>query len=127
MSKRARRTRNDERRLSMPAVPGELGEPVAVGDAAALVGEELGLAEPRSFARLVEGWKDVVGDAVAEHSRPRGVRRGVLEVVVDRAAWATQLRYLEADVVERASLVVGPGVVGSVRVTVDATSGESPQ
>ena len=122
----ARRNRDTRRRLSRPAVPGELGEPVSIGDAAALVGDELGLAEPRSFARLVDGWNDVVGDAVARHSRPRGVRNGVLDIVVDAPAWATQLRYLEADLVERASRLVGPGVVAAVRVSVDPGPSETP-
>jgi hypothetical protein len=122
-----RRPRDSRRRLSRPAVPGELGEPVSIGDAAALVGDELGLAEPRSFARLVDSWSEVVGDAVAQHSRARGVRNGVLEIVVDAPAWATQLRYLEADLVERASRLVGPGVVSAVRVSVDpGPSGPAP-
>jgi hypothetical protein len=112
--------------LSRPAIPGELGEPVSIGDAAALVGDELGLAEPRSFALLVNGWNDVVGDAVARHSRPRGVRNGVLDIAVDAPAWATQLRYLEADLVERASRLVGPGVVSAVRVSVDPGPSETP-
>jgi predicted nucleic acid-binding Zn ribbon protein len=105
-------------------MPGELGEPVSIGDAAALVGDELGLAEPRSFARLVDSWSDVVGDAVAQHSRARGVRNGVLEIVVDAPAWATQLRYLEADLVDRASRVVGAGVVSAVRISVDPGASE---
>jgi predicted nucleic acid-binding Zn ribbon protein len=92
---------------------------VSIGDAAALVGDELGLAEQRSFALLGDAWNKVVGDAVAQHSRPRGVRNGVLEIVVDAPAWATQLRYLEADLVELASRVVGPGVVSAVRISVD--------
>jgi hypothetical protein len=121
----ARRDRDARRRLSRPAIPGELGEPVSIGDAAALVGDELGLAEPRSFARLVDGWTDVVGDAVAAHSRPRGVRNGVLDIVVDAPAWATQLRFLEADLVERASRLVGPGVVSAVRISVDPGPRES--
>jgi hypothetical protein len=122
----SRRNRGDaRRRLSRPAIPGELGEPVSIGDAAALVGDELGLAEPRSFARLHEAWSDVVGDAVAQHSRPRGVRNGVLDIVVDAPAWATQLRYLEADLVERASRVVGQGVVSAVRVSVESGPAET--
>lgn len=116
---RRRRGGDSRRRLSRPAVPGELGEPVSIGDAAALVGDELGLAEPRSFARLVDSWNDVVGDAVAQHSRARGVRNGVLEILVDAPAWATQLRFLEADLIDRASRLVGPGVVSAVRVSVD--------
>ena len=113
------------KRLSRPAIPGELGEPVSIGDAAALVGDELGLAEPRSFARLADAWNDIVGDAVAHHSRPRGVRNGVLDIVVDAPAWATELRYLEADLVARASRLVGPGVVSAVRVSVDPGSSET--
>ena len=114
-----RRGRDSRRRLSRPALPGELGEPVSIGDAAALVGNELGLAEPRSLAALSGSWTSVVGDAVAQHSRPRGVRNGVLEILVDAPAWATQLRYLEADLVDHASRLVGPGVVSAVRVSVD--------
>jgi predicted nucleic acid-binding Zn ribbon protein len=108
-------------------MPGETGEPVAVGDAAAMVGEQLGLAEPRSSARLQEAWTEIVGDAIARHSHVRGVRKGVLDVVVDGPVWATQLRYLDADLVEAASRLVGPGVVNAVRVTVDDGSRERPE
>jgi len=118
--------RDSRRRLSRPTIPGELGEPVSIGDAAALVGDELGLAEPRSFTRLVDSWNDVVGDAIAQHSRPRGVRNGVLEVAVDAPAWATPLRYLEADLVDRASRLLGPGVVSAVRISVDLGPAETP-
>jgi len=115
----SRRGRDARRRLSRPTIPGELGEPVSIGDAAALIGDQLGLAEPRSFARLVDSWNDIVGDAVAQHSRPRGVRNGLLDIAVDAPAWATQLRYLEADLIERTSRLLGPGVVNAVRVSVD--------
>ena len=110
---------NDRRRLSKSSMPGETGEPVSIGDAAAMVGAELGLADPRSFGRLTAAWPEIVGDSIARHSRVRGVRNGVLEVAVDGAVWATQLRYLEADLVEAASRLVGAGVVASVRVSID--------
>jgi len=122
------RPANDPRkRLSRPKLPGEMGEPVSVGDAAALVGAELGLAEPQVFTRLVDAWAELVGPAVAAHSRVRGVRNGVLEIGVDSPAWATELRYLESDLVERASRLVGPGVVASVRAVVDGPPGEAPE
>jgi hypothetical protein len=114
-----RRRGNDRRRLSRPRLPGEPGEPTTIGDAAALVGEELGLAEPRSFARLVDAWPEIAGDALATHSRVRGIRDEVLEIAVDSPVWATQLWYLERDVVERSSRLVGAGVVAAIRVVVD--------
>jgi predicted nucleic acid-binding Zn ribbon protein len=100
-------------------VPGELGEPVAIGEAAALVGDELGLADPLVLGRLQAAWPEIAGDAIAAHSRVRTVRNGVLEIAVDSPAWATQLRYLEGDLVERSSQRVGPDVVAAVRVVVE--------
>lgn len=125
-ARRGAARRDPRARLLRPAVPGDVGEPVSVGDAAALVSEELGLAEPRSFARLLDAWPEIVGDALARHARVRGVRAGVLEVAVDSPAWATQLRYLEADLVARASRVVGPGVVETVRVVVEQPPPPAP-
>ena len=55
---------------------------------------------------------------MAEHSHASSIRDGVLTVVVDGPIWATQLRYLETAVVERATAVVGAGLVTSLRVRV---------
>ena len=95
-------------------------DPVSVGDAAAMVGAELGLAEPAVFTKVIEAWPDLVGDALAAHSRVRSVRNGVVEIAVDSPAWATEFRYREREVVELVSRLVGADVVGSVRVTVEA-------
>jgi predicted nucleic acid-binding Zn ribbon protein len=108
-------------------MPGEMVDPVSVGDAAALVGAELGLAEPVVFTRLVDAWPEMVGEMLAAHSHVRGIRNGVLEVVVDSPGWATEFRYLETDLVARASRLVGPGVVASVRAVVDGSSGAGPE
>jgi hypothetical protein len=115
----SRRGGDPRRRLSRPRLPGEVVDPVAVGDAAAMVGAELGLAEPRVFTKIVDAWPELVGEMVAAHSRIRAVRDGVLEVVVDSPAWATEFRYLEGDLVARASRLVGAGVVVGVRATVE--------
>jgi predicted nucleic acid-binding Zn ribbon protein len=117
------RRRDPKQRLSRPGVPGEIGDPIAVGDAAAMVSAELGLAEPRVFARLVAAWNEIVGPTLGAHSRVRTLRDGVLEIAVDSPAWATEFRYLADDLVERASEVVGPGVVTAVRASVDAPPG----
>ena len=92
----SRPDRDARRRLSRPRMPGEMGEPVSIGDAAALVGDELGLAEPLVFSRLVEAWPELVGPAIAAHSRVRSVRNGTIEVLVDSPAWASEFRYLES-------------------------------
>lgn len=118
----SRPDRDPRRRLSRPRLPGEMGDPVSVGDAAAMIGQELGLAEPLVFTRLVDAWAELVGENIAAHSRVRAVRNGVIEVVVDSPAWASEFRYLESELVARASRLVGEGVVGSVRATVEGPS-----
>jgi len=115
--------RPDRRRLSRPRLPGEPGEAVTIGEAVAMVGRELGLAEPEAFAAVTTAWAELVGDAVAAHSQVRSIRDGLLDVAVDSPAWATPLRYLETDLVERASQLLGPGVVTAVRVSVEGASG----
>lgn len=122
----SRPDRDPRRRLSRPRLPGDLGEAVSVGDAAAMIGAQLGLADPQVFGRVVAAWPDLVGDAVAAHSEIRSVRDGVIEVVVDSPAWAAEFRYLEADLVARVSRLVGEGVVRSVRATVRGPGGTRP-
>lgn len=123
MSTDRRPGRPDRRRLSRPRLPGEPGEAVSIGDAVAMVSRELGLAEPEAFAAVTAAWAELVGEAVAAHSQVRSIRDGLLDVGVDSPAWATPLRYLEADLVERASQLLGPGVVTAVRVSVDGAAG----
>ncbi len=119
--------RDPRRRLSRPRLPGDLGDAVSVGDAAAMIGAELGLADPQVFGRVVAAWPELVGEAVAAHSEVRSVRDGVVDVVVDSPAWATEFRYLEADLVARVSRLVGDGVVRAVRASVRTPGGDGPE
>ena len=75
-------------------------------------------------ARLVARWSEVVGPAVANHCQPRRLEDdGTLTVVADSAAWATQLSYLQATLLERVAAIVGPRVVKQVRVRAGAAAG----
>jgi predicted nucleic acid-binding Zn ribbon protein len=60
----------------------------------------------------------VVGQAVVGHAMPRTLREGILVVEVDSPEWATQLRYLEEDILRRLGRKVRPGVVTSLRIVV---------
>ncbi len=93
-------------------------EPVPLSDALAAVGAELGLAAGNAHGNLEAHWAQVMGDDVAAHAHLVSLRDGVLTVTVDGPIWATQMRYLETAVLERAASVVGPGVVVSLRVRV---------
>ena len=90
-----------------------------LGEAIAAVGEELGFGDPRVVSRLLDAWPDLVGAAIAEHARIRSLRRGVLTIAVDAAPWATQLRYLESEIVARAAALLGDGDVREARIVVE--------
>jgi len=93
-------------------------EPVALRDAVASVGRELGMPPPSELGALTNAWPEIVGDAVAAHAAVRSVRDGVCTIEVDDPGWATQVRYAERQIVGRADTCCGPGVVRSIRVVV---------
>ena len=95
------------------------GEPVSIADALARVQADLGLPETDALRTLTDAWETVVGDDVAAHARLEAVRDETISIVVDGTLWATQLRYLEADIVERANALVGSPVAQGIRVRVE--------
>lgn len=92
--------------------------PRRLGESLAEVAADLDLDQPDAIAGVLNGWTGIVGDAVAAHTRPRTLRQGVLTVEVDGPEWATQLRYLEAEVLRRIGRKVRPGVVSGLRLVV---------
>ncbi len=94
------------------------GEPLPLADSLAELTRRLGTPPPPALAAVFGRWEDVVGPDVAAHARPLSLAGGVLVVAVDDPAWATQLRFLDADLRRRCEEVAGPGVVARVVVRV---------
>lgn len=61
-------------------------------------------------------WPDVVGEQIAEHATPSVLREGVLTVVAESTAWATQLRMVQAQLLAKIAAAVGDGVVTSLKI-----------
>ncbi len=99
--------------------PGDPGDasPIRVGDALDPVLRSLG-SSAVALVTLGQHWSDLVGPTLAAHSRPSRLDGGVLTVVVDQSAWATEFRYLAAAVGAKATAMVGTGQVTSVSVVV---------
>lgn len=55
----------------------------------------------RTTATVFSRWADLVGEPVCHHVRPLKLDAGVLIVEVDDPAWATQLKFLESDLLRR--------------------------
>jgi predicted nucleic acid-binding Zn ribbon protein len=61
-------------------------------------------------------WSEVVGEQIAEHATPSVLREGVLTVVAESTAWATQLRMVQAQLLAKIAAAVGDGVVKSLKI-----------
>ena len=103
-------------------LPGQPGPgPRRVAESLDRLATLLGVPSAGVLAALFSAWPELVGDAVGAHSRPRSLRDGVLVVAVDEPAWATQVRWLESDLLVRLGEVLGEGVVQSIDVRVRRT------
>ncbi len=70
-----------------------------------------GIGAAVTATTVFERWADLVGDVVAAHVRPVELRGGVLVVEVADHAWASQLRWLRADLLAALARELGPGEV----------------
>ena len=65
--------------------------------------------------RLWQQWKDVVGPAIAENTRPEAVKEKLLLVNVSSAPWMQQLQFLKSELIEKLNDSLGKEVVGDMR------------
>lgn len=92
--------------------------------------------DPQPFGRLVGGiarergwqpqiaegtlfgmWPQIVGPDISAHAQPTTLRDNVLHVQAESTAWATQLRYVQAQILAKIAASIGDGVVTSLRIT----------
>jgi predicted nucleic acid-binding Zn ribbon protein len=93
-------------------------EPVSLEESLDAVVRSLRGAGARATAGVFGQWADAVGEVVAAHARPAVLDQGRLVVEVDQPGWATQLRFLEQELLERLATVAGPGAVRSIEIRV---------
>jgi predicted nucleic acid-binding Zn ribbon protein len=80
------------------------------------VARSLGGPDSGSLSGLFGRWADIVGPQLAAHARPVSLSSGVLVVAVTEPAWATQLTYLDGELLGRFREALGDGVVERVEV-----------
>jgi|SRR5680860_1222213 len=105
-------------------LPGsEPDEPTAVGSSLDRVMKRLGAARVATTQSVFDRWPDLVGEQVASRARPVSLRDATLLVSVDDPAWATQLRFLEAQILTGIAAEFGPDEVVRIEVRVRRGSG----
>jgi predicted nucleic acid-binding Zn ribbon protein len=65
--------------------------------------------------RIWQQWKDVVGPAIAENTRPEAIKGKLLVVHVSSAPWMQQLQFLKPELIEKLNETIGKEVVGDIR------------
>ena len=84
------------------------------------VAADLGAPDPDLLGVVFSHWEETVGPALADHARPVSLSGDALVIEVQEAAWATQIKFLEADVLARLAEVVGRPVSARIEVRVGA-------
>ena len=83
----------------------------AVGPLLTGVLEGLGLDRRLREFQAVEVWNSVVGEVIAENTRPVAMREGVLFVEVASSVWMQELVLLRDEIVERLNQQLGENIV----------------
>ena len=106
------------RPLPRPGDDEESRPPRPLGESLGVVARHLGAPTPEALTGLFDRWDELVGPAMAAHTKPVSLVRGTLVVAVDQPAWAAQFGWLEADLLRRFAGALGPGVVTALTVRV---------
>jgi predicted nucleic acid-binding Zn ribbon protein len=100
-------------------VPGdEDRSPESVGRTLDRFLRTLGAPRAGTVRSVFDDWAEVVGESLAANVAPVSLRRGRLVVAVPDSAWATQLRFLEPQLLARLAEAFGPDEVTAIVVKV---------
>lgn len=75
--------------------------PRPLGASLDAVSKQLGIGDSRGLGRLFAHWGEIVGPAMSGHVQPIRIDRDALVVSVDHPAWATQVRHLGSELLDR--------------------------
>lgn len=100
-------------------LPGDKSvEPARMNESLDRLVRHLGAPSASVTSGLFRRWPELVGENVSANCRPVALRDGTLVVAVSDPAWATQLRFLEATLLERLQAELGADTVTVIEVRV---------
>jgi predicted nucleic acid-binding Zn ribbon protein len=98
-------------------------EPKRVGEGLDRLARSLSGVGAQPLATVFTEWHVVVGETLAAHCRPLALDGTRLVIGVDEPAWATQVRFLETELLARLAEVVAATPVRSIEVRVSPSPG----
>ena len=72
-----------------------------------------------SLAWLASAWPQIVGPALATHTRPIRCQEGLLEVAADAKPWQDQLEQMKGELRSRINQACGGGMVRAIKLTAE--------
>lgn len=95
-------------------------QPRRVGDALGRFTRSLGGPDAELLGIVFAKWPETVGAGIADHASPAALRDETLVVEVVDPAWATQLRFLEKEILDRLGAAAGRPVAERIEIRVRA-------
>jgi hypothetical protein len=92
-----------------------LDDPSTIRAALVELAATWGVESPLETAQIFTRWETVVGHELAARCRPTSLKGGVLRVRMESAVWASELRYLADEIIQRVNREVGSRVVRELK------------
>lgn len=94
----------------------DLRDPKPLGDALKSLVRSRGWSAPVAVGSVVSRWDQLVGSSIAEHCRPDHFEDGVVTVVCDSTAWATNLKLMKPKLMDVFEQELGKGIVTEIEI-----------
>jgi hypothetical protein len=107
--------------------PERSAEPIPAGEVVESLLGRREFSRGMGVGKLARSWSDVVGDRLAEETRPAKLEGGTLVVTASSGPWGSQARFLAGEIRKRANSMLGSDEVKRVNVVVSASRPEAPK
>jgi len=81
---------------------------------------------PLKTYSVMGAWKEIVGEAVAIHSKPYSIRNRILFIEVSHPTWMQQLQFLKLTLLEKINHFLGEPLIQDIRFKVGKISPPIP-
>ncbi len=79
----------------------------------------LGAPKARTVVDVFDRWPELVGAEIAKHTKPVSFADNRLVIAASDAAWASQLRWAETELLVRLAQTLGDGEVQSLDIRIE--------
>ena len=111
-----RATARAEERRRRGGQEADLRDPRPLGGVVKGLINTRGWTAPVAVGSVISRWDQLVGAAIAEHCKPQSFDAGVVVVLCDSTAWATNLKLMKPKLMEVFDRELGPGIVSEIEI-----------